>query len=72
MKSLITFIISFLALPVLLLSQCIDEKWHNTSFESIWLSCNSRPNPLPELGNSHWILYQFEQPTGIEVSTFGI
>ncbi len=42
-------------------SQCLDDFWHNTSANSIWKSCNVSASPVAELGQSHWILYEFDQ-----------
>lgn len=47
-------------------AQCLDDQAHNTSFNSGWISCNTSPNPLAEIGQSHWIMYEFEQVEAIE------
>jgi len=47
-------------------AQCLDEDAHNTSLNNMWLSCESFPNPLGELGNNHWLLYEFDELQSIE------
>lgn len=47
-------------------SQCIDELWHNSSVNSIWLSCQRSASPNPEIGVSHWIRYDFTEMQSIE------
>ncbi len=38
--------------------QCYPDR-HNTSWNEGWISCETRPNPNPIRGNSHWIMYDF-------------
>ena len=66
MKTRLVLLLFSLVISNASFTQCIDESWHNTSFESSWLSCSSKQNPLPGIGNTHWILYQFEGLTPIE------
>ncbi len=47
-------------------AQCLDDQAHNTSVNSVWMSCNTSPNPFAEIGESHWIMYEFEQVESIE------
>lgn len=47
-------------------AQCLDEDAHNTSLKDMWVSCETFPNPLGELGNNHWIMYEFDDLQSIE------
>ena len=50
-------------------SQCMDTDAHNTSLNSMWLSCETSPNPLGALGNNHWILYEFDEVKSVDELT---
>lgn len=63
-KLLSTVFFSFISIWGI--SQCQDELIHNNSANSIWMSCNRSTNPLTELGQTHWILYEFEEAKSIE------
>jgi len=63
-KLYITLSLLFLSLSGY--SQCLDDDAHNTSLNSMWLSCETFPNPLGELGNNHWLLYEFDEVQSIE------
>jgi len=58
---------SFLIATILLISgtssfsQCYPDR-HNASWFDGWISCDTRPNPNPVRGESHWIQYDFGQP----------
>jgi hypothetical protein len=45
--------------------QCLDPQAHNTSADAMWLSCEARMNPLQGIGETHWILYEFDEPQSI-------
>jgi len=47
-------------------AQCLDDQAHNTSNNSIWMSCTPSTNPLAEIGQTHWILYEFDEIQAIE------
>ena len=65
MKTLLHLsILSLLTTSVI--AQCLDDQAHNTSINSVWMSCNLSPNPFAEIGDSHWIMYEFEQVESIE------
>ncbi len=49
-----------------LFAQCLDNQAHNTSLNSVWMSCQTSPNPFAEIGETHWIMYEFEQLEAIE------
>lgn len=63
-KLLSTVFFSFISIWGM--SQCQDEFAHNNSANSIWMSCNRSTNPITDLGQTHWILYEFEQAKSIE------
>lgn len=58
---------SFLLAAILLISftsgfsQCFPDR-HNASWFDGWISCDTRTNPNPTRGESHWIEYDFGQP----------
>ena len=49
-----------------LFAQCMDDQAHNTSLNSVWMSCQTSTNPFAEIGETHWIMYEFEQLEAIE------
>ena len=51
---------------VISFGQCLEEKAHNSSINSVWMSCQKSINPLTEIGQTHWILYEFEKTESIE------
>ncbi len=42
-------------------SQCYPDR-HSTNWFDGWVSCQPFPNPNPQHGLSHWIMYDFDQP----------
>ena len=40
-----------------------DNNWNNS-----WISCNQTSNPNSTRPNSHWILYEFDEPQAIDAS----
>ena len=67
MKRLLTIL--FLIPVVLAYSQC-DTDRHNTSLNSIWMSCELNPNPNPLRGDSHWIMYDLGEVKKLGQSHF--
>ena len=65
----LSLLFSLLILPYLGYSQCMDADAHNTSLNSMWLSCETSPNPLGALGNNHWILYEFDEVKSVDELT---
>lgn len=63
---LLIFLIGLLSFEGL--SQCTDIDNGNYWSES-WMSCSVSPNPNLQRGNSHWILFEFEQPESINSTT---
>jgi len=59
MKKIITTIIA-ICLITQLNSQCLEER-HNTNITDAWVSCQANWNPNNTSGNSHWILYNFDE-----------
>ncbi len=59
-------LLSFIMISDTLVSQCLDDDWHNTSIQNSWLSCTSSFNPVSQLGNSHWIQFEFDEVKAIE------
>lgn len=54
-----------LTIPLLILAQdarifaqCYPDR-HSTNWFDGWVSCETAPNPNPERGPSHWIMYDF-------------
>lgn len=57
------YTLTFIFLMILSLSnssnaQCFDDG-HSPFQEQGWLSCNTSVGPIPERGNTHWLLYDF-------------
>jgi len=42
-------------------SQCYPDR-HSTNWYDGWVSCDMRDNPVSDLGESHWIMYEFAEP----------
>jgi hypothetical protein len=45
-----------LLLSLQTLCQCYPDR-HSTSWNDAWYSCTAQPNPNPDRGQGHWILY---------------
>jgi len=56
----------FTLLSLIGTGQCLDDLAHNTSIDGVWLSCQRSMNPLTEFGQSHWIMYEFDEAQSIE------
>ena len=56
------YLLTFLICSTFLKGQCILPDWHDSSFANSWVSCTTSENPIPDLGNGHWILYDFNTP----------
>ncbi len=65
MLRLFTFF-SFIFISLTVNGQCLDEDVHNTSLDGVWMSCQKSANPLQGFGDSHWILYEFDNIQPIE------
>ena len=50
-------LVMFLGMQLLLSAQCFQDR-HDTSVANSWLSCEVRPNPNADRGESHWIQYE--------------
>lgn len=48
--------------------QCFQER-HNTNITDAWVSCEKSANPNTSLGNTHWILYNFDVVKNLYEST---
>jgi len=59
MKKIVTTIIT-LYIITQINGQCLEER-HNTNITDAWVSCQLSSNPNNTLGNSHWILYNFDE-----------
>ena len=62
MKKYILLIISILC-SILLSAQCVDN---GNYWNESWVSCTTSTNPNPARDNSHWILYEFQEPHAID------
>ena len=61
MKKIILIAILFAFTSANVLAQCFLDR-HNTSWFDEWISCTTSMNPNPARGESHWILYNLNEP----------
>lgn len=40
-------------------AQCFPNR-HNANEDASWLSCSTSPNPNPDRGTSHWVMYELD------------
>ncbi len=43
----------------LAMTQCFPNR-HNANEDASWLSCTTSPNPNPDRGDTHWVLYELD------------
>lgn len=60
-----TCILWFTLVDVVSFAQCTDD---GNLWNKSWVSCNKTTNPNPAHGNTHWIIYEFDQPQSISES----
>jgi hypothetical protein len=61
MQKAITVILVLAATAVSLSAQCFLDR-HNTTWYDGWISCTTSMNPNAARGDSHWILYNLNEP----------
>ena len=61
MKKLIFITIFFAFVYLNTSAQCYLDR-HNTSWMDQWISCAASESPNPVRGESHWVLYNFNEP----------
>jgi len=63
MKNIITtlFVLFFAFGEYDLAAQCASNE-HSNVWKDSWISCQTKANPNPARGNSHWIMYDFGVP----------
>jgi hypothetical protein len=59
MKTIILLLIT-LTVSIQLNGQCYPDR-HNTNWYDGWISCETAPSPNSSNGDSHWILYDFNE-----------
>lgn len=64
MKKILLFFTIVLS-PLFVISQCVDN---GNQWAKSWTSCQTRTNPNPVHGDSHWILYEFTENHYIDSS----
>jgi hypothetical protein len=69
MKKVLLALSLFLFILSGLTAQCCPDR-HSTNAHDGWLSCSPSINPVPGLGNSHWIRYDFGQVHSLHQSIF--
>ena len=48
-----------------LISQCYPDR-HNTSLNSMWISCDKSENPNPDRPEGYWVLFELEELQAIQ------
>lgn len=61
MQKTLFITIFFITSSISLVAQCFLDR-HNTTWYDGWISCTTSINPNPARGESHWILYNFNEP----------
>lgn len=61
MQKAILIAIVFIFTSATLFAQCFLDR-HNTTWYDGWISCTTSMNPNPARGESHWILYNLNDP----------
>ncbi len=69
MKNLLLAISLLLFTVIESAAQCCPDR-HSTNAHDGWISCSPSFNPVPGLGNSHWIRYDFGQVQSLYQSIF--
>jgi len=67
-EMLIVTMVFGLSISAIYGQQCLEER-HTTNITDAWLSCQQTINPNTVLGNSHWILYNFDTVKSLYEST---
>ena len=61
MKKILSLILFIAFTSINLIAQCFLDR-HNTSWMDGWISCTPSANPNPIRSESHWILYNLNDP----------
>lgn len=69
MKNVLLAISLLLFFVIKSAAQCCPDR-HSTNAHDGWISCSASINPVPGLGNSHWIRYDFGQVQSLHQSIF--
>jgi len=69
MKKIILSVCILLFISEVVNAQCCPDR-HSTNAHDGWISCSPSQNPVPGLGNTHWIRYDFGQVHELHKSVF--